>query len=640
MLDYKNRFGSLYLFLAVFLAFSTLTRTILLVAALPNLEPGVVVLAKIFGVGLFFDCVTFLYMAVPFVLYLVITPDTAFNNRYMKYIVYAAFFAVTYTLFFDVAAEYIFFDEFGTRFNFIAVDYLIYTTEVVRNIRESYPVYWILGGLFVVNALVFLPVKKLLVSSFGHTSTLRYRLKHGAVFLALPILSFAFVDQSLTVISPNNFAVELASNGVYNLVAAFKSSELDYEKFYVKDDEKDMLARLKSLLKEDNTAYVSPALDRLDRDVTSPGPEKRLNVIVIVEESLSSEFIGRLGCDRGLTPNLDSLADESLFFTNLFATGTRTVRGLEAITLSIPPLPGESMIKRQDNGGFFSWGSVMGSRGYDNKFIYAGRGFFDNMNSFYGSNGFKVVDQTGFANDEVTFENAWGVCDEDLFGKVIKEAGKSWAQKKPFFSIVMTTSNHRPYTYPEGKIDIPSHTGRDGSVKYADYAIGRLVYGMRKQPWAKDTVLVVIADHCAGSARRVALPINSYRIPMYIYSPGNIRPATFDGMVSQMDVAPTVLGLLGFSYTTSFFGRDVLNDKTGVQRCFISTYQRLGYIEDDGMVILDPMRVTGEFKCDMSDGSVVQAEGMDDDLKDAIAYYWGANYSYKNRLNRLPQPPI
>ena len=111
-----------------------------------------------------------------------------------------------------------------------------------------------------------------------------------------------------------------------------------------------------------------------------------------------------------------------------------------------------------------------------------------------------------FSKEEVTFTNAWGVCDEDLFLKVVKEADLSYSAKKPFFSVAMTTSNHRPFTYPDGKIDIPSHTGRNGGVKYSDYAIGRLMAEAKKKPWFHDTIFVIVADHCAGSARKLALP--------------------------------------------------------------------------------------------------------------------------------------
>jgi len=635
---YKSRFSSLYLLLAVFVVISMLTRQLLTYTALPNLDSAPWTFAKINLVGLFFDCVTFTYFSLPLTLYMVFVPDRAFNARVLRYLYYLTFFIIVYALLFNVAAEYYFFEEFGARFNFIAVDYLIYTTEVIRNIRESYPVLWIFGGIMAVNVMLFASLRKTLSGSFGLSSTISGRLKRGAIFIAAPVLSFVFVNQSFANISPNNYVNELAGNGLYNLVAAFVNSELDYDRFYTTSDKDKVMARLKGLLDEDNSRFNATGPYRIDRMITNTGPEKRLNVIVVVEESMSAEFMGRFGNSKGLTPNLDTLAGESLFFNNLYATGTRTVRGLEAITLSMPPLPGESLIKRPNNGGYFNWGTVMKSRGYDNRFIYAGYGYFDNMNSFYSRNGFSIVDRSDFDRDEITFSNAWGVCDEDLFDKVIREARISWKNHRPFFSIVMTTSNHRPYTYPEGRIDIPSHTGRDGSVKYADYAYGRFIQNAKAEPWFNDTVFVFVADHCAGSARKVALPVKNYRIPLIVYSPKYIKPAVYSGLTSQIDIAPTVLGLLNFSYDSRFLGRDVLRKSPSRERCLISTYERLGFIEDNALVILNPKKKVESFNCDMTDGSVRPARRLTRELKDALAYYEGANIIYKQNLNKLKVP--
>ncbi|WP_243374680.1 LTA synthase family protein [Geotalea sp. SG265] len=634
----KSRFRSLYILFLIIILFSFLTRTILLVKSLPSLEPIPLLLAKIYGVGFFFDCVTFSYFAIPFVIVSMLLPDKVFNNRVFQLVAAAVAFVVTYLMLFNVIAEYTFFDEFATRYNFIAIDYLIYTTEVIRNIRESYPVNWLLGGIFIINILVFMVVRKQLRPAFSGSSRLGRRCRTGLVLLALPVLSYFFVDISMNHISPNNYADELASNGIYNLAAAFRNNELDFNKFYASKNGTLVMAALKKELTETGNHFASSGADEISRIIRHEGPEKRLNVVVVVEESLSAEFLGTFGNRTGITPNLDKLADESLFFTNLYATGTRTVRGLEAITLAMPPLPGTSIVKRPNNEHFFSWGSVMRDKGYDNKFIYAGHGYFDNMNYFFANNGFATVDRLNFAKDEITFTNAWGVCDEDLFLKVLKEGDKSFTQKKPFFSVVMTTSNHRPFTYPDGKIDIPSKTGRDGGVKYADYAIGRLLAEARKKPWFNDTVFVIVADHCAGSARKMALPVKNYRIPLFIYAPALIKPQRVDRMMSQIDIAPTVLGLLNFSYTTRFFGKDILNAQPGQERAFISTYQKLGFIEGNRLLVLGPKKETGFYtftRGASGDDRMTEIKPQDDLLMNGLGYYQGAYYVYKNRLNRL-----
>ena len=461
------------------------------------------------------------------------------------------------------------------------------------------------------------------------------RVLHGAVlFLFLPLLAFAFVDQSATMPTSNSYAAEVAGNGIYDLFAAFRNSELDFGRFYPTQEERAVLGRLRRLVKEPNNRLASDELRDITREIKNPGPEKRMNVIVIVEESLSAEYLGVFGNDHGLTPNLDGLAKESLLFTHLYAAGTRTVRGLEAITLSQPPLPGTSIVKRRNNEGLFSWGSVMRDKGYDVKFLYGGYGYFDNMNAFFGANGFDVVDRSDFAKNEITFAKAWGACDEDLFKKVIADAGTSHAAGKPFFSLVMTTSNHRPFTYPEGTIDIPSGSGRDGGVKYADYAIGRFIKSARKQPWFDTTVFVIVADHCAGSAGRTELPVKRYEIPMLIYAPGHVKPGRVDRLASQIDVAPTVLGLLRFSYRTKFLGKDILRTAPDHARAFISTYQKLGLIKDDSLVVIGPKRYLAAYNVDRATGNVRTAPASQELVDETLAYYQGADLVFKYGLNR------
>ena len=632
-----GRLRPMLVLLGLFLVLSTVTRVILLHQAWGELDAGPRLLATIFATGFFFDCVTFSYFAVPFALVLLLLPDRARSGRYMRPFTYAAFFAATYFLLFDAAAEYFFFEEFGTRFNFIAVDYLVYTMELVRNIRESYPLPRILGALFVLDVVLILSIRKFIDGSICPTAASpsrspRGRLRHGAALAALPVLSFAFVNVSMTGISGNNFANELAGNGIYDFGAAFRNNELDFDRFYATREKPRVLAGLRDLLREPHSRYLNDDPADITREVRRDGPEKRLNIIVVVEESLSADFLGAFGNRQGLTPNLDRLAGESLLFTRMYATGTRTVRGLEAIDLSIPPLPGASVVKRPKNEGFFSWGSVMREKGYDTKFIYAGYGYFDDMNYFFAHNGFDIVDRTDFAKEEISFANVWGVCDEDLFSRTILEAGKSHAAGRPFFSMVMTTSNHRPFTYPEGKIDIPSHTGREGGVKYADYAIGRFLERARKEAWFHETMFVIVADHCAGSAGKTALPVKKYEIPMMVYAPSHVRPQRVDRLASQIDIAPTVLGLLNASYRTKFFGRDILAPGSLRERAFLSTYQKLGYLDDKSLVVLEPGKKVESFTYRREDGRLTSASDMYRQVEETLAYYQGVNIMYKNRL--------
>jgi len=630
----KSRFGILSLLFLIFLVLSFFIRMVLFLKSLPYVEVTPLLIMKVYAVGLLYDGIAFSYFAALAALYLVAVPDRIFRTAGHRMFVRLGSIVFLAVLLFDAVAEYLFFDEFGTRFNFISIDYLVYTREVIGNIRESYHLNQLLIGIVLAAAVVFLLVRKQLDRSLFATDSFVRRIKYGAVLVLLPVLAFALVDQSWTSVSNNSYANEVAGNGIYDLFAAFRNNEIDFDKFYPTRDEGVVLARLRDLVKEKNNHLVSGDGRDITRVITNPGTEKRLNVIVIVEESLSAEYLGVFGHAGGLTPNLDRLAKQSLLFTHLYATGTRTVRGLEAITLSLPPLPGSSMIKRPKSEGFFSWGSLMRDRGYDTKFIYAGHGYFDNMNYFFSHNGFDIVDRVDFSKEEVTFANAWGVCDEDLFTKVITEADKSRAAGKPFFSMVMTTSNHRPFTYPAGKIDIPSGAGRDGGVKYADYAIGRFIDQAKRQPWFRDTIIVIVADHCAGSAGKSELPVKRYEIPLLVYAPSQVKPGRIDTLASQIDIAPTVLGLLNFSYRTKFFGKDILKVVPSQERAFISTYQKLGFIKGDRLLIMGPHKYLAGYVFDRNSENVSATTPREADVMDMVSYYQGVSYLYKHGLNR------
>jgi len=198
-------------------------------------------------------------------------------------------------------------------------------------------------------------------------------------------------------------------------------------------------------------------------DAPSPLPAFKSpprHVVLITVESLSADYMTAFGSTRNLTPNLDRLAEKSLFFTRLYATGTRTVRGLEALSLGTPPVPGQAVVRRPGNQRLSTVGQLAALQGFEPVFLYGGNGFFDNMNAYFGGNGYRIVDRRDIPADKVTFENAWGVADEVLFDQTIDELDRADAAGKRVFAQVMTTSNHRPYTYPDGRIDIPSPGGR------------------------------------------------------------------------------------------------------------------------------------------------------------------------------------
>lgn len=537
----------------------------------------------------------------------------------------------------NAVSEFFFWNEFGVKYNFIAVDYLVYTNTVIGNIMESYPVIPLFTSVGIITLLITYLIVKRSKIYLDYLPSLWNKLKIVGIYIVFFIISlFAIPNLAKLENSKNVFTNELQSNGVYKFYLAFMNSELDFYKFYNTIDDQKAFAELKKQLQ--NSSENSTL-----RSITNDSIEIKKNVVLITMESLSASYMKLYGNEENLTPFLDSLALQSLNFSNFYATGNRTVRGLEAVTLCIPPTPGESVIKRKDNNDKFSTGSIFKSKGYQVKYLYGGDAFFDNMQNFFSGNGYDVIDKTTFSPDEITFANIWGVCDEDMAKKAIKTMNEEAKTGKPFFNHWMTVSNHRPFTYPDGKIDIPSDAkSRNGGVKYTDYAMKQFFKMAKKQTWYENTVFVILSDHCASSSGKTELPMDKYHIPAMIYAPDFIAPKNENKLMSQIDLMPTLFGLLHFNYESKFYGQDVM--KTDYKpRAFIATYEDLGFIKEDVLTIISPVKKEKQFDLEMvknpktSDDfqliyNEIPRKKIDKSLVlEATSYYQTATFMLKNK---------
>ncbi len=573
------------------------------------------------------------YILIRFVIYLLMAfVPLSVRQTIRKILMYLMLTIFFVCLFFNAASEWFFWEEFSTRYNFIAVDYLIYTNEVIGNIKESYPIGLLIGIIVTFSAVVLFLSRKLIAHWVQSCELIKVRSLKALVLLVFATLLYVVVQEPWHHFSNNQYSNELAGNGIYQFGVAFKNNELDFYKFYKTLPDEEAFAIVREQLKDSSSTFTSNDVFSIERNITSAKPERKMNVVLISIESLSGEFMKHFGNTQNITPYLDSLADESMFFTQHYASGTRTVRGLEALTLSLPPVPGQSIVKRPDNANLFSLGSVFKSKGYTTQYIYGGYSYFDNMKAFFSGNGYEVIDRDAIKPSDIHYQNIWGVADEDEFTLAINTLDKNAALQKPFFTHIMTVSNHRPFTYPDGRIDIPSATqSREGAVKYTDYCINKFLKEAATKPWFNNTIFVIVSDHCASSAGSVQLPVNVYHIPLMIYSPANIQPSVVKEITAQIDIAPTILGLLNFSYKSKFFGQDVFNFTPEKRRAYVSTYQGLGFIKNEQLVIQSPVKKVNQFKPNFTTGEAIAVPLNDSLAKQAISFYQTAVWLVKNK---------
>lgn len=601
----------------------------------PFLSWSVADIAIAFVKGFIFDFKVSLIFFFPALLFILINRKPEFSHRLRK--IWLA--SVLFTLFvvgFNLISEYFFFQEFKDRYNFIAVDYLVYTNEVLANIWESYSVGKFLTVIFILSIGGTYAVSKIFqtVSLTKTTNMGKVSLLIGYVVVVL--FSYSFIKEDYLLNNVSDQQALVAKNGVVSLFTAYFKNEIKYDQYYTKLDSKVAEEIVREKMNSRGTSLISK--------IQTDKPVKKLNVILVLMESLSAKYMGTYGGKENITPNLDRLTSEGLFFSNAYSTGTRTVRGIEGVVLSLPPTPGQSIVRRPNNDKLFNIGSEFRARGYETNFVYGGNSFFDNMGAFFSGNEFGIIDIDNFKKNEITFSNAWGVCDEDLFNKTISESDRAYSEKKPFFHFLLTTSNHRPYTYPE-HIDIPSGTGRSGAVKYSDFSIGQFLEKARTKPWFDSTIFIFVSDHNAAVAGSEQIDPSDYRIPIIFYSPKNIKAENRKDLVSQIDLAPTLLGLLNFSYESKFLGKDL--NEHHPERAFLGTYQKVAYMTNQEFVVLAPNHMVEEYTVNtdktatlIQKNSIAEIDGVVSDIiKTTVAYYkttadWFYNGWFKQDYKR------
>jgi len=627
------------LFVTLLAAFSALRVVLFLAFATGPVGAGDA--ARLFLVGLHRDVVVGLVCLLPLLTWFWLVPNRWFGRKWHRWLLWGCLFLAGMAQVFLLAAEFYFFEEFRSRFNTVAVDYVLYPHEVFINIWDSYPVLpvvvacaavsgawlWAAGRLF---ADMWLPRER------GWT---RFAWLAGALLLGVGLSRTISLKGAR--FSPDRTLNEIANNGALALTAAAWTRHLDFAAFYKTLPREEAYRRVRRLLASPHATFVEEGED-LRRRVRGDPTRPRLNVVIILEESLGSEFWGCLGRKPpSLTPEMDKLAtEEGLLFTNLYASGNRTVRGFEGVLSSFPPLPGDAIVKRDLSDNVETIARVLKRDGYNTVFLYGGRGVFDSMRAFALRNGYdRFIEQKHFARP--TFATIWGVCDEDLFARAIEEFRALARAGRPFCATLLTVSNHKPYTYPAGRIpEDPNARRRTHAVKYSDYALGQFFRAVKREAFWTNTIFAVVADHGARVYGSLTIPVHSYEIPLVILGPAVVRaPARVPTLGGSLDVPTTLLGLLGRPYESLFFGRDLLHDPPEEGRAPVNHNRDIGMLTRDRLVVLG-LRQTVEFYAGDPKQAAMQALAEPTDRereleRDTIALFQVADELYTGRRFRL-----
>lgn len=535
-----------------------------------------------------------------------------------------------------------FIQEYGIRPNRLYIEYLIYPKEVFLMLwggRKAELIFgallsmttlwggWKLSGSLLKNVCYprwflrpFIALLVIAVTLLGARSSLGHRPLNPALV--------SFADDPLV--------NSLVTNSSYSLFFAISQmkSEASAAKIYGNMDEELVIDTIRRESGRELAAFTSQDIPSLSFNPASYQGKPK-NLVIILQESLGARFVGNLG-GLPLTPNIDELSQQGWSFENLYATGTRSVRGIEAVTTGFTPTPARSVVKLgKSQHGFFSIAALLKQHGYETQFVYGGESHFDNMKSFFLGNGFSnIVDENDY--EDPSFVASWGVSDEDLMRRAHQEFEQFHKQGKPFFSLVFSSSNHDPYDFPDDKVELyeqPKQTVNN-AVKYADYAVGEFFKLAKNADYWKDTLFLIVADHDSRVGGASLVPISRFRIPGIILGE-DIEPKRDRRVVSQIDMAPTLLSMMGISDSYPMLGQDLTrvgDDWPG--RALMQYDKNMAYLRGDDVVVLQPEKEPSGFKYDFLAETLVAKPQSDEMKQVALAWALWGSLAYQKGLYR------
>ncbi|MDY5994422.1 MAG: LTA synthase family protein [Succinivibrio sp.] len=488
--------------------------------------------------------------------------------------------------------------EYGVRPNHIYVEYLIYPKEVLSTLVNGH----LFESLFCILICItsFILFYKLASKLYRDYTSIKVKKSLLCLVLAIVLIPYG-IRGTITnhkPLNPSNSS--FCTSPLGNTIPVNSTFNVFYALRHISDSD----IKSSSIFAFDNTVNVLNNYDKFSK-VTKPKtidsscpinqvitpkvtPSQKRNVVIIVEESFGARYVQSLSGDP-IAPELEKLKNEGWWFERLYATGHRSVRGLEAITASYPPSPLASQVKLEHREELTTISSIYKRLGYKTSFIYGGESHFDSMRSYFLNNGVEeIIELKDYKDPE--FVASWGVSDEDLFKKANEKFVKLSNNNQPFCSVVFSSSFHDPFDIPQGKVNIDGVKTDDPrrltAAKYADYALGKFFEQAKKEDYYKNTVFLVIADHDSRVRGIGAFPLTNYSIPALIIST-DITPRVDKRIVSQIDMLPTLLSLTGVSGEFPLSGEDLTRDDI-IERAPVSYNELFGYVKGDKFTLLVP----------------------------------------------------
>ncbi len=527
------------------------------------------VIARSFLTGLQFDTVVSGYLlALPVLIFFILS---FFKNgfRFTSKIIFV-YIILFYSLsFLIICADVPWFEHQQTRFTIAAMQWTNTPGMMMQFVFADIRNYPYLIFLVVVIYAFYKAIKRIRNRTLSAEDYSLNRFAVTGIYVVFLFFTFLAIRGRVALKSPIRWGTAFTSE--YNLTnqlglnPVFTFMQSGLEKLNNKNSRINFMENEQAISIVQNyygIQQTNKASSPIERKIVPDKPASRFNVVLVLMESMSSHNLKHFGGDGNKTPMLDSLLNKSLSFENFYSDGIHTFNGVYSSFFGTPSLPEHHHMKDLNNQQDYSGlARTLSGKGYQTLFFTSHDEQFDNAGGFLAANGFqKIISQKDYKSEEVI--NALGIPDHILFREVVGNLNEVAKNQKPFFAGVLTASNHGPYEIPSGISFQPQSTDiREQLVEYADWSIGEFIHSCSKQSWFDSTIFLFTGDHGAVLGDRDA-NVTYHHVPLIVFAPKLFFIAEINqSLGGQIDIFPTVLGLLNLPYSNNTFGIDLLKEK-------------------------------------------------------------------------------
>ena len=432
-----------------------------------------------------------------------------------------------------------------------------------------------------------------------------YILMAGLVFIGLCLfgirgrMGYNPIKVSQAYYCEDPFLNQLGVNPVFNLLTSTLDENRKENRYLQLMDEEEAVSCVQKYLIREGMDGISPIARSVKQDVN---PTLQ-NVVLVFMESMSASLMQSFGQTKVLTPYLDSLYHESLSFNNIYSAGIHTNHGLYSTLYSFPTIMKRNAMKGSVIPNYSGLPTVLKENGYHNLFFMTHESQYDNMNAFFRTNGFdEIYAEENYPKEKIA--NHFGVQDDYLYEYALPILNQRALEGKPFFAALLSISNHPPYVIPE-YFKPNSDKIEDQIVEYADWSIRKFMTEARKQSWFDQTIFVFVGDHgkLVGTPEN-EMPESYNHVPLMIYGK-DIQPKQDYSLGGQIDIAPTLLGLLGIDYIQNNFGIDMLKEE---RPCMFYTADNLIAARDSVNLYIHSPETGQEFRYSKKNNKFIVAD--------------------------------